>query len=242
MEVCIDNVQSAINAATGGATRIELCSALSEGGLTPSAGFLHKVKQLVSIPVFVMLRPRRGNFVYTEHELDTLKHDAVHLKSAGADGFVFGILNNDGTINESACRSLLNIVYPLPVTFHRAFDVVRDPLKSLDTLIELGFSRVLTSGQKSRAEDGLDLIAQLVDKARGRIVVMPGSGINASNVGKIIATGVREVHASVRTKVKLEFQGSTEVAMGNADDNELLVTDTEYVRAIVSVLRTCVKE
>lgn len=242
MEVCIDTIQSALNAAAGGASRIELCSALSEGGLTPSIGFLLKVKQLVHIPIFVMLRPRRGNFVYTDHEICIMKHDALALKNAGADGFVFGILNSNGTINEPTCRSLLDAVHPLPVTFHRAFDVVRDPLSSLQTLIHLGFHRLLTSGQKSRAQDGLDLISKLVEVARGRIIIMPGSGVDASNVAKIMSAGVKEVHASARVPVKLQFQSGTEVAMeASTDDNVLLVTDVETVRAIVSVVNSIIK-
>ncbi|XP_065225687.1 copper homeostasis protein cutC homolog [Planococcus citri] len=236
MEVCIDNIQSAINAAASGASRIELCTALSEGGLTPSVGFLKIVKQLVHIPIFVMLRPRRGNFVYTKDELDILKQDAIELKNAGADGVVFGILKEDGTIDEQSCQDILNITRPLPATFHRAFDVLRDPTSSLDVLINLGFSRVLTSGQKPRAEDGLDLIRQLVELSQGRIIIMPGSGVNENNIGRIMETGVREVHASARSTVRLNFQSDTEVAMGSSDDNELLVTDVKIVRTIVSVV------
>lgn len=236
MEVCVDNIQSAINAAASGASRIELCTALSEGGLTPSVGFLKMVKQSIHIPVFVILRPRRGNFVYTKDELEIMKHDAITLKITGADGFVFGILKEDGTINEPACRDILNTTHPLPATFHRAFDVMQDPIGGLEILISLGFSRVLTSGQKPRAEDGLDLIRQLVEMSRGRIIIMPGSGVNEKNIGLIMETGVREVHASARSVVRLNFQSSTKVAMGSNDDNELFVTDVKIVRAIVSVV------
>lgn len=236
MEVCVDNIQSAINAEAGGATRIELCTALSEGGLTPTVGFLRSVKHLVKIPIFVMLRPRRGHFVYTDEEIECMKYDATHLKEAGADGFVFGILNSDNTVNIAACADLLNVTRPLPCTFHRAFDVVRDPERSLRSLIELGFTRLLTSGQAKTAAEGLPLIKRLVDIGADKIIVVPGSGINQRNVHEVLSfTGAEEVHGSARSAVRVE--GRCDVSMGgDADENELLVTDVGIVKEVVSVL------
>eukprot|EP00069_Balaena_mysticetus_P022136 bmy_14138T0 len=173
MEVCVDSVESAVNAERGGADRIELCSGLVEGGTTPSMGVLQVVKQYVQIPVFVMIRPRGGDFLYSDREVEVMKADIRLAKLYGADGLVFGALTEDGHIDKELCMSLVAICRPLPVTFHRAFDMVHDPMAALETLLTLGFERVLTSGCDSSALEGLPLIKRLIDQAKGRIVVMP---------------------------------------------------------------------
>ncbi|XP_063124752.1 copper homeostasis protein cutC homolog isoform X3 [Rattus norvegicus] len=167
MEVCVDSVESAVNAERGGADRIELCSGLLEGGTTPSMGVLQVVKQSVQIPVFVMIRPRGGDFLYSDREVEVMKADIRLAKLYGADGLVFGALTEDGHIDQELCLSLVALCRPLPVTFHRAFDMVQDPMAALETLLTLGFERVLTSGCDSSALEGLPLIKQLTDQEVG---------------------------------------------------------------------------
>ncbi|XP_058399727.1 copper homeostasis protein cutC homolog isoform X5 [Diceros bicornis minor] len=167
MEVCVDSVESAVNAERGGAGRIELCSGLLEGGTTPSMGVLQVVKQCVQIPVFVMIRPRGGDFLYSDREVEVMKADIRLAKLYGADGLVFGALTEDGHIDKELCMSLVAICRPLPVTFHRAFDMVHDPMAALETLLTLGFERVLTSGCDSSALEGLPLIKRLIDQEEG---------------------------------------------------------------------------
>lgn len=164
MEVCVDSVESAVNAERGGAGRIELCSGLLEGGTTPSMGLLQIVKQSVQIPVFVMIRPRGGDFLYSDREIEVMKADIQLAKLYGADGLVFGALTEDGQIDKELCMSLIALCRPLPVTFHRAFDMVHDPMAALETLLTLGFERVLTSGCDSSALEGLPLIKRLIDE------------------------------------------------------------------------------
>ncbi|XP_062070891.1 copper homeostasis protein cutC homolog isoform X2 [Lepus europaeus] len=164
MEVCVDSVESAVNAERGGAGRIELCSGLLEGGTTPSMGLLQIVKQSVQIPVFVMIRPRGGDFLYSDREIEVMKADIQLAKLYGADGLVFGALTEDGQIDKELCMSLIALCRPLPVTFHRAFDMVQDPMAALETLLTLGFERVLTSGCDSSALEGLPLIKRLIDE------------------------------------------------------------------------------
>ncbi|XP_054060468.1 copper homeostasis protein cutC homolog isoform X4 [Rissa tridactyla] len=164
MEVCVDSVESAVNAERGGAGRIELCAGLVEGGTTPSMGLLQVVKQCVRIPVFVMIRPRGGDFLYSDREVEVMKADIRLAKLHGADGLVFGALTEDGRIDTELCTALLAVCRPLPVTFHRAFDMVHDPLVALETLISLGFERVLTSGCDSSALEGLSLIKRLAEQ------------------------------------------------------------------------------
>ncbi|CAH2322281.1 copper homeostasis cutC homolog isoform X1 [Pelobates cultripes] len=175
MEVCVDSVESAVNAERGGAGRIELCGSLLEGGITPSMGLLQVVKQYVQIPVFVMIRPRGGDFLYSDREAEVMKADIRLAKMHNADGLVFGALTEDGRIDAELCMDLLALSRPLPVTFHRAFDMVYDPMLAMETLISLGFERVLTSGCDSSALEGLPLIKRLVEQAKGRILVMPGN-------------------------------------------------------------------
>lgn len=237
----MDSIESAKNAEAGGATRLELCQALSEGGLTPSAGFLQVVKSVVKIPVFVMIRPRRGmDFCYTDQEVKVMEIDIQHLKTAGADGFVFGALTFSRHIDINTCQKLIYLASPLPCTFHRAFDVLKEPLSSLETIISLGFLRLLTSGQQETAEKGVRLIKQLIFEANNRIVVMPGAGITESNLEIILTeTGAKEFHASARSQVTMVEDSSDErVAMGAADgDFTLLITNKQTVEKMVKTSR-----
>lgn len=242
MEVCVDSVESAINAERGGAGRIELCSGLLEGGTTPSMGILQVVKQCVQIPVFVMIRPRGGDFLYSDREVEVMKADIRLAKLYGADGLVFGALTEDGHIDKELCMSLMAICRPLPVTFHRAFDMVHDPVAALETLLTLGFERVLTSGCDSSALEGLPLIKRLIDQAKGRIVVMPGGGITDKNLQRILeGSGATEFHCSARSSRDsgMKFRNFS-VAMGaslSSSEYSLKVTDVTQVRTLNAIAK-----
>lgn len=200
MEICVDSVESAINAEKGGASRLELCSNLVEGGTTPSLGLLRVIKDRVKIPIYVMLRPRGGDFVYSEDDYQVMKKDLVLFKENGADGIVFGILTPDGEIDVTRSSEVIQLSCPLPITFHRAFDMVKDPVNSLNTLISLGVDRVLTSGQDSTALEGLPLLASLVKQAKDEIIVVPGGGITERNLQRILEeSGAKEFHCSARS-------------------------------------------
>ncbi|XP_073451662.1 copper homeostasis protein cutC homolog isoform X2 [Aquarana catesbeiana] len=233
MEVCVDSVESAVNAERGGAGRIELCASLLEGGITPTIGLLQIVKQYVQIPVFVMIRPRGGDFLYSDREVEVMKADIRLAKIHGADGLVFGALTEDGRIDTELCMDLLAVSRPLPVTFHRAFDMVYDPLLAMETLISLGFERVLTSGCDSSALEGLPLIKRLVEQAKGRIIVMPGGGITERNLHRILeGTGVEEFHCSARsTKESLMKYRNHSVCMGAT------ITTSEYAIKVADVAK-----
>ncbi|XP_035124649.1 copper homeostasis protein cutC homolog isoform X2 [Callithrix jacchus] len=256
MEVCVDSVESAVNAERGGADRIELCSGLSEGGTTPSMGVLQVVKQSVQIPVFVMIRPRGGDFLYSDREIEVMKADIRLAKLYGADGLVFGALTEDGHIDKE-----LSICRPLPVTFHRAFDMVHDPMAALETLLTLGFERVLTSGCDSSALEGLPLIKRLIEQAKGRIVVMPGitwdaklhkkllsqeadsgGGITDKNLQRILeGSGATEFHCSARSTRDsgMKFRNLS-VAMGvslSCSEYSLKVADVTKVRTLNAIAK-----
>ncbi|KAG9428269.1 copper homeostasis protein cutC [Apis mellifera carnica] len=236
MEICIDSLESAKNAIEGGATRLEICSALSEGGLTPTPSFLQKIKSFSSIPIYAMLRIRSGNFVYTKEEMEVMLQDLKILKDYGADGFVFGALTPDNEIDVESCKDILSAAESLPVTFHRAFDEVNDPLKSLKILIDLKFERILTSGQKDTALEGLELIKKLVQEARNKIIVMPGSGITKENILKIkMISGAKEFHASAKKKVIIPH-GVNKVKIGTNKETYTTMTDKELVREMVRIL------
>lgn len=202
-EVCVDSIDSALAARDGGAQRLELCSSLSEGGLTPSLGLAQVTLQLTPLTIFAMLRPRRGDFCFSSAELDIMLRDLQALKDAGVHGFVIGCLTPDGQVNIAQTAALVQAANPLPVTFHRAFDVCADPFEALETLIRLGVARVLTAGQQPTAEAGLDLICQLIERAAGRILILPGSGISLSNIAYIAArTHTPEIHFSASAWVE----------------------------------------
>lgn len=196
LEVCVDTVDAATIAANAGADRIEVCAALSEGGLTPSYGVMKQVRKL-SVSSHVMIRPRAGGFNYSPVEIDTMQQDIALVKKLGLDGVVFGVLDASGGLNIAALKILAEAAYPLETTLHRAIDMVSDPLLALDQAIDLEIHRILTSGQNETAFDGKVNIANMVHHAAGRISVMAGSGINTKNVAQIVReTSVRDVHSS----------------------------------------------
>jgi copper homeostasis protein len=204
LESPIYTTEAALQAAKFGVDRLELCSSFHEGGETPGAGMLAYLKAHLQIPVFVMIRPRGGDFVYSDEELDVMAEEIRIFSSLGADGFVFGILNRDGSVNSDACGQLIETASGKPCTFHRAFDVSRNLEESLETIIKCGFHRILTSGGKNSVAEGLDQIVRLMKLADDRIIIMPGGGMKPELVEPLRKTGwLREIHASCK-----EFRSS----------------------------------
>lgn len=242
LEICVDSVEGAIAAQTGGAQRVELCDNLAEGGTTPSAGMIALTRQSISIELNVIIRPRGGDFCYSDLEFAVMKHDVRQAKQLGANGIVIGLLNPDGTVDRARTAELIALARPLSVTFHRAFDMTVDPQQALADLIELTVDRVLTSGQESSALEGLDCITALVQQAAGRISVMAGGGIHERNLEKIVRqSGIKEVHLSARSAVAsaMTYQ-NTRVYMGGAyrpPEFTRQATNPARVAAVVNLLK-----
>ncbi|XP_064385974.1 copper homeostasis protein cutC homolog isoform X3 [Halichondria panicea] len=240
MEVCIDSVESAVNAEMGGANRLELCACLGEGGTTPTLGMLRIVKKSTKLPVFVMIRPRGGDFLYSNNEFRIMKEDIRILKEGGSDGFVFGILTPEGCIDAKRVEELISLSRPLPVTFHRAFDMIKEPSDCLETLIQLGVDRLLTSGCEQNAFKGAPLIKSLVKQANGQISIMPGGGITEDNLEQILTeTGVNEFHCSARVSVESRMVYRNEqVCMGTSHGSSefsLKTTGVDRVKRLVAI-------
>lgn len=201
IEICADGIESAIAAQKGGAHRIELCSALSIGGLTPSKGLMESVISHLKIPVNVLIRPREGDFLYSQLEYDVIKSDILAARQAGASGIVIGLLNSDGAVDIVRMKELRDLCRPMSVTFHRAFDMTKDPHEALEQIIKLGCDRILTSGGYSTAFLGKKMISSLVEKANSRVVIMAGAGINEANFIELAkTTGCLEYHFSASGK------------------------------------------
>ena len=196
LEICANSYQSAVNAEIAGAHRIELCSEISVGGITPSFGLLKKVLQSLTIPVHVLIRPRSGNFTYSSKEFDIMKENIRLCKDLGCDGIVSGVLHEDNTIDIKRTSELIELSKPMSFTFHRAFDVVSKPKEALLQLQNLEVDRLLTSGQKEKAEDGIDLLIELQKLAKNKLTILPGSGINSENCIHFKNSGFSEIHSS----------------------------------------------
>lgn len=202
VEICVESVDSALAAQAGGADRIELCTALAEGGLTPSLGLIRAVRRAVRLPIHVLVRPRPGDFVYSDAEMGIVREDILLAKEAGTNGLVFGVLTAEGEINESSTASLVELARPLTSTFHRAFDLTPDLDRALEAVIRTGADRVLTSGGESTAMSGSHALRSLVLHARSRIAVMAGGGVVPATVAELAAkTGICEVHAALRHRI-----------------------------------------
>jgi copper homeostasis protein len=243
VEVCVDSVASAIAAERGGAHRVELCSSLIEGGVTPSAGMIAAVRGAVSNGLHVMIRPRGSDFCYSEDEFQVMRRDVIMAKQLGANGVVFGILDLDGRVDTRRTAELARLAVPLAVTFHRAFDVSRDLFESLEKLPTAGVHRVLTSGGRNTAVEGAETLARLVASAAEKIVVMAGGGIRDHNVALLIArTGVREIHAGLRSVVPSPMRYKNSEVMlrmagaGQSRDNEHFVVDERDVRSLLEAV------
>ena len=208
LEVIGFTIESCMIAQAAGAHRIELCDNPSEGGTTPSYGFIKTARENLSTELYPIIRPRGGDFLYSEIEFEVMKADIENCKSLGCDGVVIGILNADGTVDKKRCKQLVEIAHPMKVTFHRAFDRTNDPFKAMEDIISIGCERILTSGQKNLAIDGEELLNKLVKQANNRIIIMPGSGVNSDNIETLVKnTNATEFHTSARTFVnsKMEF-------------------------------------
>lgn len=203
IEIATSDLPTTKSAVEGGADRIELCANLAEGGTTPSYGMIRTCREKFSVSLFPIIRPRGGDFLYTEEEFSIMLQDVQLCRETGCEGVVIGLLNNDGSIDLARTAKLVEMAYPMDVTFHRAFDRCRDPFEALEQLINIGCTRILTSGQKPSVVDGIDLVKQLNEKAGERIIIMPGSGVRADNI-KMLAekTGCLEFHSSLRGKAK----------------------------------------
>ncbi len=242
LEICCGSIDDAIQSEIGGADRVELCSALFLGGLTPSIGTLQEAKRRLKIPVISMVRPRGGGFCYSDAEFTTMERDAEAAIDAGADGVVFGVLKEDGRIDQRRTKRIRRIIGDRQAVFHRAFDVTPDPFQALEQLIDLGITRVLTSGQKDTAPEGVDLIAKLVERARKRIEILPGGGIRPYNMRDIVKrTRCRQIHMTAWGKMEdRSTHANRAVTFGGAlQPREDLYdrTDARLVKEIVKGLR-----
>jgi copper homeostasis protein len=240
LEVCIDSVESAIAAERGGAQRVELCVDLLEGGITPSAGLIASVRSHISIDLFVMIRPRGGDFCYSDFEFEGMREEIRHARNLGADGLVLGLLDPDASIDIARTRGLVELARPLPVTFHRAIDMTPDLPAAVEHVIQTGATRILTSGGANNALRGMREIANMIERARGRISIMPGGGVTVETIPEIArTTGANEFHSSVRSTmpspVGFRKQG---IAMGSLPGNEFVRYEVreENVRALVTCL------
>jgi|SRR5580658_291947 copper homeostasis protein len=222
LEVCVDSVASAIAGERGGASRLELCGGLIEGGITPSAGLIEMTRATVSIALHVMIRPRGGDFCYNAEEFEIMRRDIALAKQLGANGVVYGILDVHGNVDAARTRQLLSEARPLAVTFHRAFDMTADLFRALEDLCNAGIDRVLTSGGESSCLQGQETIAQLVQKAQGRIVIMPGGGLKPVNARSFVnRTGVTEIHTGLRSAIPSPMlHRNPRISMGSVEGRE----------------------
>lgn len=239
IEICANSAQSCVEAEAGGAKRVELCAGIPEGGTTPSYGEIRMAQRLTSkIDINVIIRPRGGDFLYTEAEIGSMLLDIELCKQLGVHGVVFGCLTKEGDIDVPLMRRLIETAAPLSVTCHRAFDVCRDPFRAMEKLIDLGCDRILTSGQQSDAVKGIPMIKQLVKRADDRIIIMPGCGVREENIALIEQeTGAKEFHTSARSVLysRMEYRNE-QVPMGSnvvTSEFETVQTDREKVKRVV---------
>jgi copper homeostasis protein len=242
LEICCGSIDDAIEAERGGAERIELCSALFLGGLTPSIGTIQEAKDRLKIPVMVMVRPRGGGFCYTEAEMASMERDTAAAIENGADGIVFGILLPDGKIDLARCRRIRKLTGDRQSVFHRAIDVTPDPLESLEQLVDLGVTRILSSGAKDSAPEGAGLIRQLVERAGGRIEIMPGGGIHPYQVREVVEkTGCSQIHLTAwRTATDTSTHANLGVTFGGAlypPEDRYSIIDPKLVRELAAKLK-----
>ena len=237
LEICASNYQSAVNAQIAGAQRIELCTELAVGGLTPSYGILREVLKTLTIPAFVLIRPRGGNFTYSEAEFEIMKHDIRLCKDMGYAGIVSGILNKDHTVDIIRTKQLIELSRPLSFTFHRAFDLTSNPFVALEQLIDLGVNRVLTSGQDTTAEKGMQFLKELKEKADGRITILPGGGINAYNAKMFKDLGFKEIHASAAVMNFVNEQPTISMNTSDFFDEKIkVVSNIDKIKEILNSL------
>ena len=240
LEVPAFSIESALAAQTGGADRIELCSGFLEGGLTPSYAMILSARKYLNIPFFVMIRPHGGDFLYSDTDFEMMRKDIRTCKEIMADGVVFGMLDEQGRVDKIRCSALVEMAKPLTVTFHRAFDMVSDPFKSLEDIISCGFSRILTSGLQQNAIEGAEMISALIKIAGNRISIMPGSGINAGNLPLLIhKTNAIEFHASCKALKESQMKYRKQhirMSAGETTEFQKWETSIEKVKELKSIL------
>ncbi len=228
LEICANSFHSAANAALAGADRIELCQELQVGGITPSAGLIQQTLAKLDIPVFVLIRPRAGNFVYSQDEFEIMQKDIAYCKQAGCAGIVSGVLHENGEIDLVRTQALIEASKPLQFTFHRAFDLVPQPAESLEQLIELKADRILSSGGKASATEGFDSLLQLQRQAAGRIILMPGGGIHPDNAPLFRNAGFSEIHSSASSPLP---------ATEDLFSSPLTFSDLAKIKALIQAIR-----
>jgi copper homeostasis protein len=242
VEVCAFSLESCLAAEKGGAKRIELCSSMYEGGTTPSAGLIQLAKQRISIEIHAMIRPRGGDFCYSDDEISVMQADIRIAKQLGCEGIVLGILQKNGRVNIAQTKALVALAKPMQVTFHRAIDMTPDYLEALEDIIESGCDRILTSGQKNTAMEGIENIKTLIKKANNRIEIMAGSGVNTDNAQTLIHTGVDALHLTGKASRDSEMVYRKEgIAMGGLSEvpeYEIVYSDFEKIRAVVEICST----
>lgn len=241
IEICVEGIDGLVAAQTAGADRVELCASLVEGGLTPSLGTVRRALAVASIPFHVIVRPRGGDFLYSALEFDTMLDDVRALRQLGVAGVVFGCLTADGRIDEARMRALVEAARPLATTCHRAFDMTRDHREAIEALVRVGVDRVLTSGQRDTARDGIDILKDTVATAAGRLKIMACGALDAQNIAGVLAeSGADELHfAALHTLVSpMQFRNE-HVGMGGALEREfqLTLTDVAAVRATIAAAR-----
>jgi len=237
LEVIASNIESCLTVQKAGAHRIELCDNPGEGGTSPSYGFLKNARALVSIDLYPMIRPRGGDFLYTHEEFEIMKEDILRCKELECDGVVFGMLNADGTVDKKRSAELVELAYPLGVTFHRAFDRTRDAFEALETIIDIGCERILTSGLTPNVTEGTSMLTQLVEAADNRITIMPGSGVKSSNINAL-ATQTRavEFHTSARIMAASKMNYLNKEMK---EDLQSVMADEDEIRKILAELESC---
>ncbi|MDD2279795.1 MAG: copper homeostasis protein CutC [Bacteroidales bacterium] len=241
LEICCFTAESALRAAQAGAHRIELCDNIAEGGTTPSHATIDWVVKQLQIPVNVIVRPRGGDFLYSDMEYHLIKEDIAHIKRLGANGIVIGFLTPTGEINVQKTAEIIKLAAPMEVTFHRAFDMCNNPFEALEQLKELGVTRILTSGGYANAKKGAHVIAQLVQKANDEIIIMPGSGINHRNLGDlIVSTMANEYHSSAKIFIDggMQFKNNNVSMSGNDAPDEFrhISVDSSQIKKMLSIL------
>jgi copper homeostasis protein len=238
VEVVVYNFESVVIAEKCGATRVELCANEGAGGTSPSVALLQKIKENTSIQVYVMVRPREGDFTYSELEMELILWEIALFKQAGASGIVCAALTKNAEVDVINVTKMVQAAHPLPFTFHRAFDHVKDPFKSLEQLIDSGCARILTSGQEPSVFEGQDLVKQLIDKANGRIGILPGAGVNSKNVKEIVDyTGCSEIHLSAKKMMQRSVVLNSKIQLGSSNDtNAYQMTDEIELKRVLEIL------
>jgi len=234
IEICANSLTSALHAQEAGAHRVELCSELSLGGITPSSAVISLAREQLDIQVFVLIRPRAGDFCYSDDELAVMKRDIEYCREVGCDGVVIGVLKADGTINVEQMQELVEAARPMKVTFHRAFDVCENPYQALDNIQKLGIERILTSGQCNQAIKGISLLQELVKRSDGKVSIMAGSGVSADNVLEFQKIGIREVHFSAKAEVKSKMKFEHPVVQLENEPYKNWVSNVERIQRMLS--------